>query len=117
MSDREARERVDCSLPLLPGCSGNDYLERLKERLPPFLDSINRSASVALAIYNAGTDVLDDDPLGGLALSLSDVLTRDQFVIEALQSRQLPTVVLTSGGYTAISYQAIAQMILAALAQ
>lgn len=117
MSDRVARERVDCSLPLLPGCSGNDYLERLKERLPPFLDSINRSASVALAIYNAGTDVLEDDPLGGLALSLSDVLARDQFVIEALRSRRLPTVVLTSGGYTAISYQAIAQMILAALAQ
>jgi histone deacetylase 11 len=68
---------------------------------------------VELAIYNAGTDVLAGDPLGGLRLSPGDILTRDQFVIQTLRDRNLPTVVLTSGGYTIASHQSIAQMILA----
>jgi len=112
--DLVARERIDCLLPVRPDCNGEYYLKLLHERLPPFLDSVSHSATVGLVIYNAGTDVLEGDPLGGLALSMDDVLARDRFVIETLGNRKLPTVVLTSGGYTAVSYQAIARMILAA---
>jgi histone deacetylase 11 len=114
MLDVEARERVDCLLPVRPGCRGNEYLNLLRKSLPPFLGSVGRSATIGLAIYNAGTDVLDGDPLGGLPLSMEDVLARDCFVLKTLRERKLPTVVLTSGGYTSVSYQAIAQMILAA---
>jgi histone deacetylase 11 len=112
--DIAARDRIDCLMPVRPGCRGGDYLKLLRDRLPPFLESVSRSARVGLAIYNAGTDVLDCDPLGGLALSMDDVLTRDCFVLKTLRERIIPTVVLTSGGYTPVSYQAIAQMILAA---
>src|SRR5262245_37076713 len=112
--DSVAKQRVDCLVPVSPSWSGREYLDMLLQRLPPFLDSVSRSASIGLAIYNAGTDVLDHDPLGGLSLSLDDVLARDRFVIETLRGRNLPTVVLTSGGYTSISYQAIARMVLAA---
>jgi histone deacetylase 11 len=113
--DSIARQRVDCLVPLLPACSGRDYLSILRQRLPPFLDSVSRSEPVGLAIYNAGTDVLENDPLGGLRLSLDDVLTRDRFVVEILRKRDLATVVLTSGGYTSVSYEAIARMVLAAI--
>ena len=58
MWDLRARERIDRPMPVPPGCSGEQYLERLQAELPPFLDSVTRSAPVALAIYNAGTDVL-----------------------------------------------------------
>jgi len=111
--DTIARERIDCALPLRPETNGQDYLAILEAKLPVFLDSISRTQAVELAIYNAGTDVLEGDPLGGLALSLADVLTRDRFVIDTLRQRQIPTVVMTSGGYTQTSYAAIAQMILA----
>jgi histone deacetylase 11 len=113
--DSVAKQRVDCLIPVSPNWSGREYLDTLRERLQPFLDSVSRSASVALAIYNAGTDVLESDPLGGLGLSLDDVLARDRFVVETLRTRNLPTVVLTSGGYTSVSYQAIAKIVLAAV--
>lgn len=113
VSDMEARDRVDCLLPVRTGCGGPEYLSLLRDRLPPFLDSVGRSAAIGLAIYNAGTDVLEDDPLGGLALSLDDILARDRYVLTTLQARHIPTVVLTSGGYTSHSYQAIARTILA----
>jgi len=111
--DTVALNRVDCRLPLNPGCTGPEYQRILECQLPPFLDSISRSAPIALAIYNAGTDVLTGDPLGGLDLSLDDILTRDLYVVRSLRDRQIPTTILTSGGYTKHSYLAIAQTILA----
>lgn len=35
-------------------------------------------------MYNAGTDVYAEDPLGGLGLSAEGVLQRDLFVVEQL---------------------------------
>jgi len=113
--DLEATNRIDCSLPVRPQCDGSHYLNLLREQLPPFLDSISRSGTIGLAIYNAGTDILDGDPLGGLRVSMDDVLIRDRFVLRMLRSRHFPTVVLTSGGYTSVSYQAVARMVLAAV--
>jgi histone deacetylase 11 len=113
--DAPARERVDCLVPLAPGTGGAEYHRLLRERLPGFLDSICRTAPLALAVYNAGTDVLAGDPLGGLELSLDDCLARDLYVLQLLRQRGVPTVMLTSGGYTAQSYQAIARTLLAAV--
>jgi histone deacetylase 11 len=113
--DARARQRVDCLIPLELGCNGPNYLEQLQSRLPGFLDSISRSAPIALAIYNAGTDVLANDELGGMSLSMDDVLRRDRFVLQVLRSRQIPAAVVTSGGYSRESYQAIARMIANAL--
>jgi histone deacetylase 11 len=113
MHDARALARVDCPIGLAPGTGGAEYLERLREQLPPFLDSVGRSAPLALAIYNAGTDVLTGDPLGGLELTADDVLKRDLLVLEELRNRKIPAVMLTSGGYTEHSYQAIARTIAA----
>jgi histone deacetylase 11 len=115
MGDAIARDRVDCPVGLPLGCTGDGYLSQLREQLPPFLGSISRSASVGLAIYNAGTDVLAGDELGGMSLTMDDVLARDRFVVRTLHERELPTVVLTSGGYSQESYQAIARTIVASV--
>ena len=106
--DVDARDRTDCDLGVRGGTSGRDYLAKLRDRLPGFLDSLSKSKPISLAIYNAGTDVLAGDPLGGLDLSAADVLRRDLSVIGELQSRGIPTVMLPSGGYTAASYRLIA---------
>jgi histone deacetylase 11 len=109
-NDLEARQRIDCNLPLPFGCPGPDYLETLHRSLPPFLDSLARTEP-RLAIYNAGTDVFDGDTLGGLALSADDVLARDLFVIRELQKHRLPYVMLLSGGYSPQSYQLVANSV------
>ncbi len=107
--DQQAGVRVDCDVPLKIGCSESEYLDELRIRLSPFLDRVLESGKVGLAIFNAGTDVYSGDELGLLSLSAESVLQRDLFVIEQLRSRDLPTVILTSGGYTQESHRLIAQ--------
>ncbi|MCE9565292.1 MAG: histone deacetylase [Planctomycetes bacterium] len=104
----EARRRIDCDLPLPYECRGVEYLRTLKTSLPGFLDSLTHSQGIGLGIYNAGTDVFIDDPLGGLALSAAEILERDLFVIGQFRSRGIPVVMLPSGGYTKESYRLIA---------
>jgi histone deacetylase 11 len=106
--DRVARERIDCAVPLPSLCSGTEYLTLLRQRLPGFLDSLCRDRPPALAIYNAGTDVLAGDALGNLFLSAADVLERDLFVIEECRARAIPVVMLLSGGYSRQSYLLVA---------
>lgn len=107
-NDRESLDRIDCKVPVPIGCSGEAYLEQLKPKLPVFLDSIARTQNVGLAIYVAGTDVFTGDDLGLLALSESEILERDEFVVAELRRRQLPTVMLLGGGYTEESHRLVA---------
>src|SRR5262249_36741847 len=113
--DPAARERIDCPLPLPTGYAGAAYLRLLETSLPAFLDSIQRGGRVGLAVYNAGTDVFEGDLLGGLKLSFADVLERDLYVIEQLRTRNIPAVMLLSGGYSRDSYRLVANTVVALL--
>jgi histone deacetylase 11 len=109
--DRAARERIDCSVPLPTGCAGAEYLRLLELTLPGFLESIGRNGRVGLAVYNAGTDVFEDDSLGGLSVNAPAVLARDLYAIEQLRARQIPVVMLLSGGYSPESYRLVANTV------
>lgn len=113
--DRAARERIDCDVPLNTGCGDGEYMDLLRDRLPGFLDSIGRAQPVALAIYNAGTDIVAGDPLGQLNVTPAAVLQRDIFVINTLRDRGIPTLMLPSGGYTSQSYRLITESVIALL--
>jgi histone deacetylase 11 len=109
-ADFEARNRIDCNVPLSFNCTGSEYLGALRRSLPPFLDSLS-STGPRLAIYNAGTDVFAGDKLGGLCLSTDDVLDRDLFVIQEFRRHKLPFVMLLSGGYSQQSYRLVANTV------
>jgi len=110
--DTEARDRIYCGIPLTSDCHPEDYLRELQERLPVFVDSVSQSAKVGLAIYNAGTDVYKDDPLGMLNMTAASILERDLFVVSELRRRGIPTVMLLSGGYTKVSYKLVADSVI-----
>lgn len=80
-------------------------------RLPGFVDALHHEGQVALAIYNAGTDIVAGDPLGQLDVSPEGVLERDLFVVQTLRGRGIPTVMLLSGGYTRESYKLVARSV------
>jgi len=88
----------------------SDYMGSLRSKLPVFLDSLTKSSGVRLAIYNADTDVYEEDRLGMLNVSAEVVLERDKFVLQELIGRRIPTVVLLSGGYSRDSYKLVAKM-------
>ena len=113
--DVRAQRRIDHDRPLDDGCSEAKYLRAVTTELPRFLDSVARADPITgrrrcrLAIYNAGTDPYDGDRLGRMGLSADGIFERDKFAIDQLAGRGLPTVVLTSGGYSAESYRMVAR--------
>ena len=114
--DMQARERIDCKVPLPLHCPGREYLANLSQRLPPFLDSLAHPVP-RLAIYNAGTDVFAGDKLGGFGLSAEEILARDMLVIEQFEERRIPFVLLLSGGYSRQSYRLVAGTVAKLLAK
>lgn len=110
--DPVARDRIDCDVPVRCGCDDREYLSRLEARLPEFLDRVSPPRRIGLAIYNAGTDIHADDPLGALKVSTEGVLARDLFVVRELRRRDIPTAMLLSGGYTRISYELVADSVI-----
>jgi histone deacetylase 11 len=105
--DFAARDCIDWDLPLRPGTADKEYLGLLGEALPRALDEFHPD----LAIYNAGTDIYQGDPLGGLAVSETGVFERDRLVFDMLTERSIPWVMVTSGGYTRESYRLIANSV------
>jgi histone deacetylase 11 len=109
--DVTARERIDCAVPVAGGCDDAHYLGLLRERLPGFLESVARKGSLALAIFNAGTDPFRGDPLGGLELTAGAIEQRDRFVINCARDRGVPLLMLPSGGYSGLSYRMLADSV------
>ncbi len=111
MFDVDARKRVDCDVAITEACADQEYMRELHNRLPGFLDSVGKSR-VGLAVYNAGTDVLTGDPLGGLNISAETIRERDLYVVSELRKRQIPTIMVLSGGYTKQSYKLVADSVI-----
>lgn len=106
--DQEAKERINSKIELSYGTDSEQYLKLLTEKLPLFLSNIGQ---VKIAFYNAGTDIFDSDPLGGLKVSKSAVLQRDIFVSETLTKLGIPWTMVLSGGYTRESYILVADSV------
>lgn len=106
--DAEARKRLDFDVPVAKLTSDDGYLGALRGALPAFLAKAETRGTIRLAIYNAGTDVIEGDKVGNLGLTAAGVLERDLYVLNELRARGIPTVHLPSGGYTTQSASLIA---------
>ncbi len=53
-----------------------------------------------LIIYNAGTDILVNDPLGKLDISPDGIKLRDEILFKIAKDRQIAIVMLTRFGYS-----------------
>ena len=87
-------------------------MAELQRHLPGFLDSVGNSP-IGLAVYNAGTDIVAGDPLGGLNISTPTIRERDLYVVGELRKRQIPTIMVLSGGYTQQSFRLVANSVIA----
>lgn len=71
------RRFADQVVHVPPGASGAEYTSKLESTLGAAMDRAKPDA----ILYNAGTDVLDGDPLGGLHVSAESVIQRDEVSI------------------------------------
>eukprot|EP00117_Sycon_ciliatum_P024554 scpid82555/ scgid20583/ Histone deacetylase 11 len=72
------------------------YLRLLRRSIACVLDADPPPRAL---IYNAGTDVLEGDQLGRLAITDQGIIDRDEIVFRAATERRIPIVMVTSGGY------------------
>ena len=89
------KPKSDLDIALADGTGDEEYLKLLNYHLPKVLDEFCPD----FVFYQAGVDVLADDRLGRINLSMGGLIQREKFVIETLHNNKLPTVVTMGGGY------------------
>ncbi|HEV2992636.1 MAG TPA: histone deacetylase [Candidatus Angelobacter sp.] len=84
---------IDVHLP--DGADDHLYLAWLDQALSSAL----RQFTPELICYIAGADPYKEDQLGGLALSLDGLKTRDELVLRVARSHNIPIMITFAGGY------------------
>jgi len=106
--DHVAKKYIDQKVELDSGTETEDYLENLVKALKV----AESRFQPLLIVYNAGTDILDGDPLGRLKVSPEGVAIRDEKVFRFAKDQNIPLLMLTSGGYMKSSARVIADSII-----
>lgn len=106
--DYDARRHITQKVEVKSGTRTNEYLEKLDEALKVAATRFDPE----LVVYNAGTDILDGDPLGRLKISPDGIANRDEKVFRFARERNVPVVMLTSGGYMKSSARVIADSLI-----
>eukprot|EP00878_Enallax_costatus_P020621 GHUV01021806.1.p1 GENE.GHUV01021806.1~~GHUV01021806.1.p1 ORF type:complete len:252 (+),score=62.81 GHUV01021806.1:2675-3430(+) len=98
--DTKAKAAINVKVELIPGTTDEIYLSRLHAALDT---AAQEFPNPQLVVYNAGTDILTGDPLGGFAVSPAAVQQRDATVFGFADRLKAPVVMVLSGGYTRAS--------------
>ncbi|NWY67880.1 HDA11 deacetylase, partial [Erithacus rubecula] len=106
--DGFAKRAIKRKVELEWGTEDAEYLQKVHTHVEGALNEFKPD----ILVYNAGTDVLDGDPLGGLAISPQGIVKRDEVVFRAARSRGVPVLMVTSGGYQKRTARIIADSIL-----
>ncbi|BAF19828.1 histone deacetylase 2 [Oryza sativa Japonica Group] len=106
--DHVAKRYIDQKVELVSGTKTEDYLDQLDKALKVAESRFQPQ----LIVYNAGTDILDGDPLGRLKISPQGVVIRDEKVFRFAKDQSIPLLMLTSGGYMKSSARVIADSII-----
>ncbi len=102
----EAKNYVDFSYPV-DSIEDEEYLGIIKEAIP---DAISQS-NPDLIVYNSGTDIYIEDPLGRMRISKEAIIERDELVFKSARSENIPVLMVLSGGYSSASYEIIGESI------
>ncbi|CAH0559963.1 unnamed protein product [Brassicogethes aeneus] len=106
--DKVAKDSIRKKVELALFVEDDEYLIKVKKNIIEALDEFHPN----LVIYNAGTDILKGDPLGGLSVSPEGIISRDEIVFSIVRNRNIPIVMLTSGGYQKCTAKIIADSII-----
>ncbi|XP_065264570.1 histone deacetylase 11 [Emys orbicularis] len=106
--DGFAKRAIKRKVELDWGTEDTEYLQKVQTHVEGALNESRPD----IIIYNAGTDILDGDPLGGLAISPQGIVKRDEAVFRAARSHRIPILMVTSGGYQKRTARIIADSIL-----
>lgn len=88
----------------MPDGTGDQlYINTLTDALSKIFEDFTPD----LVFYLAGIDPLESDHFGRLSLSLNGLLERERLVIETVTQKEIPLVLLLSGGYAPTLQQTV----------
>tara|TARA_B100001173_G_scaffold83029_1_gene70909 strand:+ start:205 stop:1107 length:903 start_codon:yes stop_codon:yes gene_type:complete len=90
------KQQSDFDLAFDDGTTDAAYLKALKYELPKHVDAFEPN----FIFYLAGVDVLKNDKLGRLSLSIQGCKERDRFVLDFCKRNNMPLQVSMGGGYS-----------------
>ncbi len=90
------KQKSDFDLAFDDNINDDFYLESLVNNIPKLVESFKPD----FIFYLAGVDVLKNDKLGRLGLSIEGCKKRDQFILELCKKNNLPVQISMGGGYS-----------------
>ncbi|XP_011915624.1 PREDICTED: histone deacetylase 11 isoform X1 [Cercocebus atys] len=106
--DRFAKQAIRRKVELEWGTEDDEYLDKVERNIEKSL----QEHLPDVVVYNAGTDILEGDRLGGLSISPAGIVKRDELVFRMVRGRHVPILMVTSGGYQKRTARIIADSIL-----
>ena len=90
------KEKSDIDIEFENGTNDKFYLKKLKNILPKTIDEFHPE----FIFYLSGVDVMENDKLGKLSLSLEGCKERDRYVLELCKKNNIPLQISMGGGYS-----------------
>ena len=92
------KEKSDLDIELEDNTNDEIYLNLLMETIPDILDKTEPD----FIFYLSGVDVLKNDKLGRLSMSIEGCKERDKYIIETCYNNSIPIQISMGGGYSSI---------------
>jgi len=92
------KEKSDLDIEFEDNTNDNEYLAVLKKTIPKVIDEFMPD----FIFYLSGVDVLENDKLGRLSLSINGCKQRDRFILDICKRNSIPVQVSMGGGYSII---------------
>ena len=92
------KEKSDLDMEFDDNTNDDEYLKVLRETIPRVIDQFEPE----FIFYLSGVDVLENDKLGRLSLTIDGCKERDRFILETCKDNCIPVQVSMGGGYSVI---------------
>lgn len=103
-NDKQAKKMINIDINVDEKTTDKQYIKSIKNAL----DKGMKQFKPDIVFYNAGTDILENDPLnGGVMISEKAVIERDMLVMSTFVNMGIPIVMVLSGGYSEKSEKVI----------
>ena len=90
------KEKSDIDVEFDDNIDDQFYLNKLKDLIPNAIENFKPD----FIFYLSGVDVLNNDKLGRLGLSIDGCKERDKFILEVCNKNSIPVQVSMGGGYS-----------------
>ena len=90
------KETSDFDYGFSDGTTDREYLKKIKYDIPRLIDNFEPD----FIFYLSGVDIIENDKLGRLSVSIEGCKERDRFVLNYCKTNKIPVQVSMGGGYS-----------------